>query len=224
MLEKKITSNSFLVYAFVFSFILSCLASALGFIEFHSASLFIVASCIIFLFLIGEPVLDKPLIMFVFFLILASAFLLPIFQNLDYRGRHDWENFYALTYVPLKSLFEYHQLPLWNPYLCGGMSLVAEPELGFYSPQTIPILLLGLDIGIRINILLHLAFALFGMWLLGRHFGLSGYSRLFPPFVYGLSSIYFKHLSVGHYTWIAHAWIPFVFYYYLEGLWTSSKS
>ena len=220
---KKLSKHQILRVTLLFACFILYLSSVIGFVDFYSASAAIILSCIVFLFLIKENLLDSNLTIMIFFLVLASGFLLPTFKNIDYWGRGDWDAFYSLTYVPLKSLLEYGQLPMWNPYMCGGMTFVGDPESGFYSPQLIPILLFGLTAGIRVNILLHLVLSLFGMWLLGKHFGLNGYSRLFPALVYSLSSIYFKHMWEGHYTYIAMAWIPYVFYFYLEGLKDSKK-
>ncbi|MFH1126401.1 MAG: hypothetical protein V1703_04700 [Candidatus Altiarchaeota archaeon] len=207
-----------LFYGFLFGSSLVFLACYLGFVDLPSGAIILIVFCVLFLLFIGESFLDNPAAVLVFFFILACGFLLPIFENIGYWGRGDWDAFYSLNYAPLTSFLDYHQLPLWNPYMCGGMTSIGDPEVSFYSPQVIPLLLFGLTAGIRLNILLHLTLALFGMWLLGKHFGLSGYSRLFPCFVYSLSSVYFKHMWEGHYTWLAHAWIPFVFYFFLEGL------
>lgn len=214
----EISRNRLILLTFLSASVLIYIISMLGFIDLTSAGLYLLIICSLFILLAGERFLSSPYIIFIFFFVLASAFLMSIFINIDSGGVQDTDLCYSIYYIPYKSLIESHQIPIWNPYMCGGMTLIGDPQSGPFSPSLISIFLFGLTAGVRINFLLHLVIALFGMWLLGKHFGLSGHSRLLPPVVYGFSSIYLHRVMAGHCGYMAYAWIPFAFYYFLEGL------
>jgi len=130
-------------------------------------------------------------------LVFAAVFLYPILCEIKYLGPglHDWlvapphfnnlselpinndsDLFDQLRWVPYYTLTHYHQWPFWNPYKCGGMSMLGNPESAIVTPFLIIYLVGGLLPGIFLEIYLHIAIAFVGGYVLGRELGL----RLLP--------------------------------------------
>ncbi len=47
---------------------------------------------------------------------IALVFTLPIFRNFDYWGVQDWDQHFFYQVVARRSILQYRQFPLWNPY------------------------------------------------------------------------------------------------------------
>src|SRR3990167_11524266 len=103
-----------------------------------------------------------------FILILLLLLLLfVIFQNPFKLGFQDWDSFYAYAEHGKVSLEKFRQLPLWNPYHCGGMVQVGVPADSFWSPLIFPILLFGPVVGFKLQFFIYILFGFLGMFSLG---------------------------------------------------------
>src|SRR5215471_8411661 len=58
------------------------------------------------------------------------------------------------------------RLPLWNPHQSAGTPFLASPSLGFLYPPYAQFLVLPADVAVTVDICLHLAIAIFAMFLL----------------------------------------------------------
>lgn len=72
----------------------------------------------------------------------------------------DDHQFYNWEFADRVSLVRWGQLPLWNPYYCGGMVGAAAPEDGAFAPDFVLRLIYGVAHGRRLALLL---FAVLGM-------------------------------------------------------------
>lgn len=150
------------------------------------------------------------------FLFLAFFFTIPIFFHFSYWGIEDWDQHLFYHAVPRKTLLEYHQIPLWNPYYCGGTVMLANPQSRVLSPTFFLILLFGEVKGIKLDIWLHLVIGMMGMYRLARHFKLGKIASYLPSFVYILSSMYALNLTVGMTWFLSVAYLPWAFLFYLK--------
>ncbi len=153
----------------------------------------------------------------IIFTLISVIFLFPIFKNIGYLGGYDWDQHYFYNEAPRKTLLEYKQIPLWNPYYCGGNVLLAHPESPFLNPFYIFVLLFGAVVGIKVQILFYLLFGMFGMFLLSKHLGLARHSSYLPSIVFFLSSWFFLRIAEGHTLYLTMAFVPWVFLFYLRG-------
>jgi len=98
-------------------------------------------------------------------------------------------------------------LPYWNPYLNYGQPLLANPNLLFFYPFTLLIILLPADAAYTLHFLTHFALAGVGTYLLARTWRQSRPAALFAGLVFMLSG---PMLSLGNfYNEVAcAAWIP----------------
>tara|TARA_Y100000310_G_C20653060_1_gene800537 strand:+ start:218 stop:2026 length:1809 start_codon:yes stop_codon:yes gene_type:complete len=152
------------------------------------------------------------------FVILSLLFLFPIFNNFTNWGVHDWDQHYFYNGVPRRTILEFKQFPLWNPYYCGGTPMLANPQSAFLSPVYILILLFGAAQGLKIGIIVHFIIGLYGMFLLSKHFKLGKFSSYLPAVIYIFSSWFTLRMLAGHTIYMPMAFIPYVFLFYLKGL------
>ena len=62
-------------------------------------------------------------------------------------------------------------LPYWNPYLNYGQPVLANPNLLFFYPFTLLIVLLPVDMAFTLHFLVHFALAGIGVYVLARSWG-----------------------------------------------------
>lgn len=123
---------------------------------------------------------------------------------------NDWDGHMLLWSAAADTVARFHQVPLWNPWACGGMPLLGEPESHVVTPFILLDAALGPVQGVKLEIALHLALMVAGGYVLGRAVGLSRLASLVPALVFAWSSAYPLHLGTGH-TWaLAYAYVPWV--------------
>ena len=89
---------------------------------------------------------------------LASlAFGWQLFGLWDRWGSRDWDQHLFFHEAPRKTIVEYGQIPLWNPYYCGGTILLGNPQSRCLAPTFPLVLAAGTVAGIKLDLLLHLA-------------------------------------------------------------------
>ena len=60
-----------------------------------------------------------------------------------WSSRYDWRYFETMTEMARRTVADYHQAPLWNPYSCGGEVGLANPQAMDGAPTFLLVLLLG---------------------------------------------------------------------------------
>jgi hypothetical protein len=153
---------------------------------------------------------QKALTLSLMFLALDAAFLRWVIAHAHNWGFWDWDYQQTLLEVARKSVVEYGQLPLWNPYLGGGISLAGNTLNHVWSPSFLPILFFGTLVGIKLCIFIYLAIAQLGMFKLARSRGLGEIEATLSALVFSFGAVYAQRLTHGQFEWIAIAWIPFV--------------
>jgi hypothetical protein len=98
-------------------------------------------------------------------------------------------------------------LPYWNPYLNYGQPLLANPNLLFFYPFTLLMVLLPIDIAFTMHFLAHFAWAGIGVYVLARSWGQTYLGAFFAAIIFMLSG---PVLSLGNIYNLAAcaAWIP----------------
>ncbi len=98
-------------------------------------------------------------------------------------------------------------LPYWNPYLNYGQPLLENPNLLFFYPYTLFIILLPIDLAYPLFYVVHFALAGIGTFLLARRWGQSRQAAFFAGFIFAFSG---PLLSLGNlYNHAAcAAWMP----------------
>ena len=154
-----------------------------------------------------------------FFVVTSLIFCRYIFYGVNNWGILDWDQHFLYHAVPHRTIMEYHQFPLWNPYYCGGNVMLANPQSNFLSPLFLPELLFGVVIGLKLEIWLHLLIGMYGMYLISsRLYKLPPISSLVPATVFMLSGMYSFNLAAGQTNFMSIAYVPFVYYFFIKGI------
>lgn len=133
-------------------------------------------------------------------------------------GTLDWDQHFLYHAVPLRTITEFHQFPLWNPYYCGGNVMLANPQSNFLSPLFLLELLFGAVAGLKLEIWAHLLIGMCGMYLVSsRLYNLPPLSSLVPAIIFMLSGMYAFNLAAGQSNFMSIAYVPFVYYFFIRG-------
>jgi len=149
---------------------------------------------------------------------LALIYISPVLADIRNIGVADWDSQFFYHAAPLKTILEYGQFPLWNPYFCGGAPMLASPELSFLSPAYVLVLLFGEVVGVKLVIVLFTVLGMWGMYMLSRTLGLGRVSSLFPPVAYIMSSWYALRITEGHSGFLPFALLPYVVAFYVKSV------
>lgn len=122
----------------------------------------------------------------------------------------DRDMFAQLRWVPYYTLTHFHQFPFWNPYKCGGMSMLGNPESSIVTPFLLLYLIFGLVPGILLEIYLHVAIMFAGGYVLGRELGLVPLAALVLAAMFPSSSWLSLHMAVGHLNFLSIAYVPWI--------------
>jgi len=152
------------------------------------------------------------------FVLVSVVLFSPLYPTWRNWGGPDWDQHCFYYEVGRKSLLQFGQFPLWNPYHCGGTVALAEPQSALLSLSFPLVLAFGTVVGLKLGLILHTALGMFGMFLVARHFGLSKWASYLPPLMFFLSSWYPLHLIEGHTIYVTYAYVPYVFLFYLRGI------
>ncbi len=152
------------------------------------------------------------------FTCIASIYTFPIFQYIHNWGIQDWDQHLFYHAVPRKTIVEYGQIPLWNPYYVGGTVMLANPQSRLLAPTYLFHLLVGEVIGIKIEIWLHIIIGLLGGYALARYYQLNKLAAILSACVFMLGTMYALPLSVGMTWFLSVAYLSWIFLFYLKAL------
>lgn len=162
-----------------------------------------------------EERITSKTISIIVFTIISVAFTSPIYRNINYLGMQDMDEATFYVAVPRETILTHHQIPLWNPYQCGGQVLLASPQSVFLSPTFLINLIFGDILGIKIKIFVYLLIGLHGMFLMAQQVGIKGVSAYLPPFIFMLNSVYPLNITPGMLIFPI-AYMPWALLFYLK--------
>lgn|GEM_PF-1685310 len=120
--------------------------------------------------------------------------------------------------VARRTIVEYGQLPLWNPYFCGGLPMLGNPQTVVASPDFLLRLAYGTGPGRRLAILLFFLLGLEGMFRLARYYGLSPPAALFAAAVFAMSGRFTQVMNFGWTNMLTFHLLPALLLCYEHGL------
>ena len=143
---------------------------------------------------------------------LVIFFTGSMFSDIGNIGVRDWDQHLFYFSSVMKTVFEHGQLPLWNPWYCGGSVLYQNPQVSLLSPVYLVAPIVGLLPAVKITVALYYCVALFGMYLLARTvYGLSNsFMTLLACCVFVFSGSLSMHIAEGQTHMLAVAFFPFV--------------
>lgn len=163
-----------------------------------------------------ERLLDSTPLRLSFYLCLCAYASWGVFRAPRWSGlTQDWQFFEALDEIARQSVLDHHQFPFWNPYWCGGISNIGNPQTTFLTPTFPLVLLFGATLGQRLAILVVLTVACEGGYRLFRFLGMGAAATLLGSVAYplfGRSIGWFTDGQVGLHgitlaTWVLYGWL-----------------
>lgn len=150
----------------------------------------------------------------IFLAVMAIIYTLPLYENMTLWGTGDWQEA-GTYYAAVKHSLTAGQLPGWNPYLCGGTPLWADP-LG-YIPSTALVLslLFGTLLGIKLATTITVFIGLTGFYTLARWFKFTRASSLVIAVLSMLNGFFTAHILTGHTLWLSWGWVPWILFFFL---------
>ena len=110
-------------------------------------------------------------------LALLVAVSLLLFAGVLLLGDGFYVRDVSRDYLPsraiLHQILSHGEFPLWNRFLSAGQPLAANPGFQTFYPGTWLVFLVGFPLGFHLEIVLHIALAAVGMFLLLRSLELS---------------------------------------------------
>ena len=125
-------------------------------------------------------------------------------------GFWDWDFALELTVAARRSIVEYHQLPLWNPWMCGGAPLLGNLQARILNPFFLLVLIFGPAAGTHLAVWLHLAMAWTGGYVLGRVLGMRPLGAAACASAFAASSWFPLHVASGELVMMGFCYLPWL--------------
>lgn len=139
----------------------------------------------------------------------AVAFTWPILGRLARIGiADDWCEHLEPDWAAFYTISHFHQVPLWNPYRCGGMPLLAHPLSLCVSPLFLVQIIFGPFVGVNLQIPIHIGIGWIGGYVLGRCLGLGRVGSVACASIFSASSWFYLHIAVGHLEYLPTMYMP----------------
>lgn len=161
---------------------------------------------------------------FLLYGVVACWYCAPLFTSPNGLGILDWDQHLFYYGSVIKSLFEYHQLPFWNPWYCGGNVLWQNPQIPLLTPVIPLAAVMSLPLAMKVNIALHYWLGLVGFHLLlHRSLGVRSLGVTAGLACLGVfSGAMAMHLAVGHSVFLPVLYLPLQLHFTIQALRTGS--
>lgn len=154
--------------------------------------------------------------------LLSLYFTYPLLASGARLGIGDWDALLFQHASVMRSVYEYGQLPFWNPWYCGGNVLWQNPQVPLLTPAYLFTPFVSVAFAIKLTILLHYLAGFAGMHvLLTRIFDIT-----WRPLLIYLASLFVLaggpalHLIVGHSTFLPYFYLPWLLFYFIRAITT----
>lgn len=151
----------------------------------------------------------------------AVALSLPMlfffWQYLGTGGNKTWGgdfDYYSQMYEAFRiTVLKYHQLPLWNPWLAGGVPLLSNPQFGLISIQSVLVLPFGAMYGLKLAYVVYALIGFWGMYTVGRKLLDASKTRsALVGYIWVFSGFFAGH-GVWHLTFTSFFFLPWLLYF-----------
>lgn len=163
--------------------------------------------------------LDRQNLICIFLiLIFWLLFYLPLFVHINYAlADNDWYQTYYYADIFRKTILEYHQLPLWTPFMAGGYPFIGHPFDISLSPFAILILIFGAVAGSTIITLLLSLLGGLGMFYLTRNvLKYNHIGCLFSTVVYMMAKWGLNMIAEGNFQKLYYWLLPWLLAFFIR--------
>lgn len=109
-----------------------------------------------------------------------------------------------------ESLLRWHQMPLWDPWYCGGMYLLGTPQARFVSPTFLITLLFGERRAEAVTVFAMIVAGLEGAYRYARSRGATGFGALLAAPIFALSGVFAVSPGLGWIGFFSFALLPWI--------------
>lgn len=154
--------------------------------------------------------------MFVFSIFGILLAYLPFFYFYDRTPNNDWSYFNSLALVIKSSILQYKQIPIHDPWVCGGIDLWANPQNWIFSPSVILTILFSPYIS---NVLSLIVFSLIGFWgcyKFFRYYDIDKYISFGSALLFINNNWFGLHFIAGHIIYRSLLLMPYILYLFFN--------
>jgi hypothetical protein len=140
----------------------------------------------------------------------------PWFKDTTTFGFHDWDVQTSHRYLTLLSLGRYHELPGWDPYLCGGFPAwgFVESDTNLVSPFFPLYVFFPLSLALRLEVVGFALISAAGCYIAASRYTASHAARALVAVLFATNGRWALQIAAGH-TWhLAYAWMPWCLYFF----------
>ena len=165
-----------------------------------------------FISILKKPFIKK-FVIYILLILPIVAMYIPVLLSGQKIFEGDFDMQIQMTEAARQSILLYHQFPLWNPWISGGVPLFADPQFGLLTPQTILSLFVGSVFAWKLTIFIYAVVGFFGMKTLLNYLSsnkdqltivLLSYIWIFGSF--------FLLRATGHFTFLILSLLPLLLY------------
>ncbi len=121
----------------------------------------------------------------------------------------DGPQYHKMLEAARVTILRYHELPLWNPFECGGLALWDNPQSFVGAPLAWLTFLVGTTATMQIWYIVHVALGFICMWLFARHeLRLSRAATLVASCLWAFNGFHHQHYGGGHSTFVPFLYFP----------------
>ena len=130
-------------------------------------------------------------------------------------GGGDGPFFFRLVEAAKISVSRWRELPLWNPYECGGVPLWDNPQSIISAPLVLLLQPFDTATTIGVWVMLHVTAGFVGTWLFSRgELGVSRLAAFVASCLFAFSVSHSNHLSGGHTAFAAFELTPLALFFW----------
>lgn len=116
-----------------------------------------------------------------------------------------------------KSVLGYHQFPMWNPWISGGIPLFAHVVYGVVSIQSVFVVLLGAVFGSKVSFVIYQIIGFFGYRaLFKKGFGASAYRSIALAYIPTFGTFLIHRTMSGHFPFLLTCFTPWLMLYFMQ--------
>ena len=160
-----------------------------------------------------------PGILGILTLVFMMAFIRSPTGNEVLNGHDLLNQQYPLYSFIFDSVRNGQGLPLWNPYLFAGHSVVGNPQSTIFYPPAWLLALVGVPHGVGWLVIIHLWLSGWGAAMFARQLGASRSGALIGGMIYEFSGLLSANLGAGHMNFtLSQTWLAWIATAYLWSL------
>ena len=140
----------------------------------------------------------------------ATAFVPNFLRHPSWVWDSDWRQMHFYWESARQTVLHYNQVPLWNPYYCGGNVLMGHPHSQFVTPFFLISLLSDTATGYRAAIIGHLVLGALGVAAVARAHRLSAPAIVLAACTFPFCGFFAWHTMGGNFWVLGFLLLPWL--------------